>query len=196
MLVLITLTETEKSLLNELKHSSSETYFHSLRVKNLAVRMIALMQASHTADFSRRDTDIICKGALLHDIGKLYTKNVVLTKASSLSETEREHMKSHTRLGYEAICGEFSEDEREILTNILLYHHERVDGSGYEHRTDLPLYVQIVAICDVFDAIHSDRSYHDGLKTPECLKVIRERKSGTFDKAIIDCLEQATQSIE
>ena len=158
--------------------------------------MIERMNSSNAADFSGKDTDSICKGALFHDVGKLYTRNFVLTKQTGLSEEEKEHIKTHTRYGYEAIKSGLKDGEQETVKNILLYHHERVDGSGYEHMAELPLYVQIVSICDVFDALHSDRSYRAGLPKEVCMKIIREGKSGAFDENIIEYLAQITENID
>lgn len=193
---MFTLTDKEKALLDELKKTNLETYSHSLRVKKYTAKMLACINQSKAESYSRADINNICKGALLHDIGKLFIKNVVLTKATALSVMESDYMKQHTRLGYDAIKDELSDSEREIIKNVLLLHHERVDGSGYEHVKDLPLYIQAVSICDVFDAIHSDRSYHDGLPTPGCFKLIRAGKCGFFNDDVIEYLAQITQNID
>ena len=192
---LITLTEHENSLLNDLKKISPETYEHSLRVSKLAGEMIRIMNSSKASGFSSRETDIICKGALFHDIGKLYIKNDILTKKAALSKEEMGYMVSHTERGYEAIRQDLTKDEHDVIKNICLYHHERIDGNGYEGKTELPLYVQIVSVCDVFDAIHSDRSYHRGLPASECMAIIKNGDSGAFSDMIIDYLEQTVKEM-
>ena len=132
----------------------------------------------------------------MHDIGKLYVKNVILTKMSSLNEEEKEAITHHTRLGFEAIEDELTEDEYEIIKNICLYHHERIDGSGYEKLGDLPLYLQIVSVCDVFDALNSDRIYRDKIPYNETIAMIEEGKCGYFSEDIINCLKRATRGLE
>lgn len=193
---MIIMTYAQKALLDELKDKNYETYFHCLRVKKLTVKMLDHMNASGDTNYSRKEVDIICKGALMHDLGKLFVKNVVLTKTSTLSDEEMGAMRNHTHLGYNAIKGELNDSEEEIIRNILLYHHERIDGSGYEHLTDLPLYVQIVSICDVFDAVHTDRIYRPGLITTECLQLIRDGKSGAFSEMLLTHLTHVVGTIE
>ena len=193
---MITLSNGEKKLLDDLKKSNYETYFHCLRVKKLTMKLLEHMNSDGATDYSHKDIDIICKGALFHDIGKLYVKNVVLTKKSTLSDEEKGDMRNHTIFGYNAIKDELTDDEQEIIKNIILYHHDRVDGLGYNNIKDVPLYVQIVSVCDVFDAVHTDRIYRPGLKTPACLQLIRDGKSGQFDENIIRYLTQVTCDIE
>ncbi|MBR0365558.1 MAG: HD domain-containing protein [Clostridia bacterium] len=192
---MITLTEHENSLLNDMKKSSQETYGHSVRVGKLTREMIRIMNASNVSNFSSREVDIICKGALLHDIGKLYIKNDIITKKTALSKEEMGYMISHTVRGYKAIKNDLAKDEHDMIKNICLYHHERIDGNGYEGKTELPLYVQIVSVCDVFDAIHSNRSYHRGLPTNECMEIIKKGESGAFDEMIIYHLEQTVKEM-
>ena len=195
---IINYSKKEEQLINEMKLNLPGTYFHSLRVQALTENMLTELTQLGIADFSEQDTDAILKGALMHDIGKLFIKKAVLKKASALTDGEMKHIASHTRLGYDAIKNDLSENEHEIIKNICLYHHERIDGSGYEHKKDLPIYLQIVSLCDVFDALHSDRSYHRGLPKEDCMNIIRsgKKRSGLFDKQLILILEKAIKDIE
>ena len=72
---------------------------------------------------------------------------------------------------------------------------DMIDGNGYEGKTELPLYVQIVSVCDVFDAIHSDRSYHKGLPASECMEIIKNGESGVFSEMVIEYLEQTVNEM-
>lgn len=185
-----------KELLDKLKTTNAETYYHSIRVKTLTIKMITLMNKSGYTDYSTQKICCICKGALLHDIGKLYVKNAILTKDSGLSEAEKKHMNLHTKLSYKAIEKELKEDEIKVIRNICLYHHERIDGSGYDGKTKLPKYVQAVAVCDVFDALTSDRIYRNKLSYNEALDIIQKGKSGYFSEEMIHFLKLATADYE
>lgn len=180
------------NLMEELKKTNSETFYHCLKVKKLTFELLHMTNANGITHYNKEQFNAICKGALLHDIGKLYVKNFVLTKDSYLTDAEREHIKAHTNAGYEAIKDELEGEELEIVGNICLYHHERCDGGGYHHKTadELPMYVQIVSVADVYDALHSDRVYRDGMSPEDTLKMITDGKCGAFDPALVAVLAQ------
>ncbi len=190
---MIRMNQKLRDVMDELKMNSSETYYHSVYVKNITVKMIRLMNAGGATHYNSAQTDIICKGALLHDVGKLRVKNVILTKESSLTPDEMHDIQEHTVYSFETVKDELDDDEYEIIKNICLYHHERTDGSGYEHKTDLPLYVQIVSICDVFSALYFDRVYRPGVPYNETMRIIEQGKSGYFDPTLIEYLRKATK---
>lgn len=193
---MIVMTKKLQEIMDELKVTNSETYYHSIHVKALVVKLIKLMNKERITDYTQQEIESICKGAILHDVGKLYVKNVILTKESFLTPEEKESMIQHTRLGFEAIQAELTEEEYEIIKNICLYHHERTDGSGYEGKKDLPIYVQMVAICDVFDALHSDRVYRKGITYDKTIEIIESGGGGYFDKNIIECLKKVTCEVD
>jgi len=193
---MIVMTSKLRELMDELKEVNAETFYHSVRVKNLVCRMIKNLNGKGISSYTKEDIDIICKGALLHDMGKLYVYNVILTKDSSLTEEEMECMTRHTQLGFEAIEAELTEEEYETVKNICLYHHERCDGGGYEKMEGLPLYVDIVAICDVFDALNSDRIYRKKFPRDVSIEIIESGESGFFDEKMIDSLKEITEEID
>lgn len=188
---MITMTPKLKEMLDELKLSNAETFYHSLHVKNLCCKMIRLMNEDKVTNYTPVEIDAICKGALLHDIGKLMVKNFILTKDAALTSEEKEKIRLHTKLGFEAICDELADNEYEIIKNICLYHHERIDGKGYHGKTDLPQYVELVAACDVFDALYSDRVYRDGFSYSKTFDIIESGGSGYFSDYIIRYLKKA-----
>lgn len=193
---MIVMTEKLQSVVDELKITNAETYYHSLHVKTLVFKMIKFMNSEKITNYTPEEIDYICKGAILHDIGKLGVKNVVLTKDSSLTPAEKNDMSYHTTTGFEIIQDELSEAEYDIIKNICLYHHERTDGKGYEGKSRLPIYVQIVSICDVFDALRTDRVYRKGLSYSETMRIIKDGGSGHFDETMIECLEKVTCNSE
>lgn len=188
---MIEMTEKLQEILQELKTSHAETYYHSLRVKTLVAKMLKQMNRDNAAAYTPQEIAYICKGALLHDVGKLHVKNVILTKDASLTPEEKTSMSRHTEAGFFMIQGELCGGEFEMVKNICLYHHERIDGNGYMGRKDLPVYVQAVAVCDVFDALYTDRIYRKGLSYQDAMQVIKNGGCGLFDQCIIAYLEKA-----
>ena len=182
-----------RGLMDELKTSRSETYYHSMNMKNIAAKMLKLMNADGVTDYTKEEIDAICKGVLLHDLGKLQVKNAVLTKDSSLTDEEMRDVRKHTVYSFDAVKDELDDSEYEIVKNICLYHHERIDGSGYEQKTDLPMYVQVVSICDVFSALYYDRSYREAMDYNAAITILEEGKSGRFDPKLIEYLKKATE---
>ena len=89
--IMIKLTEKLEGLVRELKKTQPETFYHSLHVKKLVSRMLLKMNCAGVSDYQDREIEYICKGALLHDIGKLYVNNAFLTKPSALQEDEMDN---------------------------------------------------------------------------------------------------------
>ena len=185
---MIIMPERLQELMDELKITSSETYYHSIHVKSYVCKMIKLTNESKITEYTDKEIEAICKGALLHDIGKMYIKNAVLTKPSGLTNDERECIINHTRLSFEAVESSLTEFEYDIIKNICLYHHERCDGLGYNNIYDLPMYVQIVSLCDVFDALTTTRVYREAVDDDEAISMIEDGQCGTFSKEILKFL--------
>ncbi len=193
---MIKMTDGLRNLMEELRINSAETYYHCINVKELTSKMIRKMNSEGYTSYSPEQVAQICKGALLHDIGKLGIRNFILTKAGPLTPEEKQNIKSHAKYGYEMIKDELDDDEREIVKNICRYHHERIDGSGYEHITDIPLYVQVVSICDVFAALYFDRIYRHGVNCDEALQMIEHGDSGKFGDDVLDYLKKVTVELD
>lgn len=113
-------------------------------------------------------------GSLLHDIGKCSITQKVLNKPTSLSETEFQLVQSHSSIGYRALKPYgFSED----ILDMVLYHHEKLDGSGYPTgETQLSIEVQLLTIADMFDAIISKRVYHKSHTFMETINILEKSK--------------------
>ena len=179
--------------MDELKKNNHETYYHCLRVKKIVNTMVLRLNDDGITFYTPEEIDYICKGAFLHDIGKLYVRNFVLTKEDKLDTMETEEIHRHPEVGYDAIADELHDDEREIVRNICLYHHERIDGNGYHKLKDVPVYVQLVSVADVFEALTADRPYHNAVSEEKAIKMIEEGACGKFDPRIVDSLKRAVK---
>jgi len=128
----------------------------------------------------------------MHDIGKIGIPDAILLKPGPLVTEEWAMMKRHTTIGAEILAGGSSPYVR-MGQEIALSHHERWDGSGYPNKLigkDIPLAARIMAVCDVYDALRSDRPYKPAYEHDKCVEIIRngdERiKRSHFDPEIID----------
>ncbi|MDR4998149.1 HD-GYP domain-containing protein [Brevibacillus parabrevis] len=123
-------------------------------------------------------------GGIIHDIGKIGIEDNILNKEGALSKEEFERIKEHPVIGYEILkrTSVFPE-----LLPAIRWHHERVDGTGYPDKlkgNEIPLIARILAVCDAFDAMVSDRPYRKGMSVEEALRRIQEGAGTQFDAEI------------
>lgn len=126
------------------------------------------------------------RGALLHDIGKIGIPELILRKAGPLTAAEKEVVKEHPLIGYE-LLEEFQFLKKPV--QIVLYHHESYDGSGYPYglvREEIPLEARIFAMADTLDAITSDRPYRKAKSFEEASFEIEKGRGSQFDPLVVD----------
>nr|WP_309100329.1 HD-GYP domain-containing protein [Fredinandcohnia onubensis] len=170
------------ALANALDSRDTYTLHHSENVATYSEKIAKKM------NLSKHCCEIIRKGALLHDIGKIGIPEQILMKNGKLTDKEYEIIKSHPTIGYEMIkhVGDF---EKSGVLDIVLYHHERYDGKGYPKglaEKQIPLFARIVAVADSFDAMISKRVYRDELDLKYTLNEIRKGKGNQFDPTIVE----------
>lgn len=137
---------------------------------------------------------LLIKSTPLHDIGKVGIPDSILLKAGKLTADERNKMKMHTCLGFEAITLAEQEAEKPIeflrmAKDVTLYHHEKWDGSGYPHGlsgNNIPIAARLMALADVFDALISQRVYKPPFSLEKTTNIIKEGKNKHFDPDIVD----------
>lgn len=128
---------------------------------------------------------ILSVGALLHDVGKVLTPTSILTKSGGLTPDEMAVMQTHPREGYEILAR--TKGLPDIVKEICLHHHEKLDGSGYPDGLkgdQIGAAVRIVAICDVFDALTSVRPYKKGF-TPQVAAAMMTSWHGHLDQPLV-----------
>ena len=126
----------------------------------------------------------------LHDIGKIYVPAEILSKPGKLSEAEYNIIKTHSQVGYDILKTiEFPWP----IADIVLQHHERMDGSGYPaglQGKDILLEARILAVADVIEAMATHRPYRPALSIEEALEEISENKGKLYDPKVVDaCLK-------
>lgn len=163
---------------------SRDTYTsnHSTNVARYASEIAKKMK------LPQGDIEVIYKGGILHDIGKIGIPENILLKPGSLTCEEYHIIKNHPNIGYEMIKHVSDFNETGVL-DIVLYHHERYDGKGYPRGlsgTEIPLFARIMAIADSFDAMTSKRVYRNEIDLENTLIEIKRNKGTQFDPEITE----------
>jgi PAS domain S-box-containing protein/putative nucleotidyltransferase with HDIG domain len=161
------------------------------------------MRDPYTAGHQRRVTELACAIAvelglsserqetlrvagLLHDIGKMSVPAEILSRPGKLSSMEMDLLKSHARAGYEIVKGTSLPKD---IADVILYHHERMDGSGYPEGLSgeaIPLESRILAVADVVEAMSSHRPYRAAHTLEEALREIETGAGTLYDSEVAD----------
>lgn len=164
--------------LARLKNADEYTYMHSVAVCAL---MIALARQLGLNETLVREAGL---AGLLHDIGKMAIPNAVLNKPGKLTDNEFTTVRKHPEAGSRMLLE--SKQVSALVLDVCLHHHEKMDGSGYPHRLageQISLYARMGAVCDVYDAITSNRPYKQGWDPAESIRKMAEWK-GHFDPVV------------
>lgn len=158
------------------------TYQHSLNVARLSVQLAK--QSNYDLDEA-----MIYYAGLFHDIGKSIMPLTILKKETRLSRDEIGQIKEHAKHGFRILQKyKFPSD---VLFAALL-HHEKYDGSGYPIGfigKEIPVIARIISICDVFDALTSDRPYRKAYSIKESMQIMDNARN-QFDPELIDVFLQ------
>lgn len=164
--------------LARLKTADDYTYMHSVAVCAL---MIALARQLGLDEKQTREAGM---AGLLHDLGKAMIPLEVLNKPGKLTDEEFALVKTHPEEGHKLLLE--GKGVSDVTKDVCLHHHEKVDGSGYPKGLNgemMSLFAKMGAVCDVYDAITSNRPYKAGWDPAESIKRMAEWK-GHFDPAV------------
>ena len=165
--------------LARLKTQDDYTFMHSIAVCGL---MIALGRQLGLDQHQIRDAGM---AGLIHDLGKAMVPLEILNKPGKLTDEEFNLVKTHPRHGYDMLVEVAGVGE--VSLDVCLHHHEKVDGSGYPDRLDsqtISLFAKMGAVCDVYDAITSDRPYKAGWDPAVSIRKMNEWSTGHFDPRV------------
>lgn len=155
-------------------------YTHSVNVFVYALMLLKNLGVDDDSYLIRFGT-----GALLHDIGKCHIAPEVLHCKGELNDSQWEQMRRHPVLGWDVLRKHDVDDI--MILNIVRSHHEKHGGGGYPDGLEgdaIPMYVRVVTICDVFDALTTRRSYKDAMDSFTAFQLMRDDMPGQFDPKI------------
>jgi CHASE2 domain-containing sensor protein len=182
----VELRETQLEVIHRLAQATEsrdqETGLHLERMSRMCERLGLAMGLTAT------EAETLRNASLLHDVGKIGVPDAILHQPGGLSPDDRELMRRHTTIGAELLSGSSSEVMR-MAEEIARTHHERWDGKGYPvglAGEAIPLVGRICAVCDVFDALLSDRPYKEPWPVHEALDQLRRERGQHFDPAVVD----------
>ncbi len=164
------------------EYRDEETGNHIKRMS----RLCGLLGKS--AGLTYKEYHILSRASTMHDVGKIGIPDTILQKPGKLTESEYETMKTHTTIGAKLLSG----SEYELLQKaeiIALTHHEKWDGTGYNQglkKEKIPLFGRITCICDVFDALISERPYKKAWPVQQAFDEIRKGRGAHFDPDLVD----------
>jgi len=166
--------------INDLKSFDEFIYHHSLSV---AVLSIAIAQQ---LKLDKEEQNRIGLCAMVHDIGKIAMPLEIIHKTTPLSDEEFALMKGHSVAGYDYLKKNRIGDEE--LWKAVLFHHEKIDGTGYPMGItgqDIPFISKIISIADVYDALTSNRPHRKTLQPFEAVEYIMGGAGSAFDYDIV-----------
>jgi HD-GYP domain-containing protein (c-di-GMP phosphodiesterase class II) len=184
--------QTRDALLQALSESQPGARDRAGNVSALAIAI------ARRLGLDAADIDGVGRAAELHDIGKMAVPDDILSKAGPLAADEWRIVRQHTIVGERILRAAPS-----LATSapMVRWSHERWDGTGYPDGLsgkDIPIGARIIAACDAYTAMVSDRPHASRRSSEEALAELRREASGQFDPAVVDALSQevATVSVE
>ncbi len=162
-----------------LRDKDDYTYLHSVAV---AALMIALGHQLNVEDDVLKDLGM---AGLLHDIGKMGVAEAILNKPGPLDTKEMSLVRMHPQIGWDTLRNQAGISP--VALDVCLHHHEKIDGSGYPEQLSgekISLQARMGAICDIYDAVTSDRPYKNGWQPAEAIRHMAEWQNGHFDREI------------
>ncbi|RRV08442.1 HD-GYP domain-containing protein [Pseudomonas sp. v388] len=164
--------------LSRLKTSDEYTYMHSVAVCAL---MVSLARRMGMPEDQIREAGV---AGLMHDVGKMMIDPEILNKPGRLTHEEYDAMKYHPEAGLQLL--DASLQANSMVRDVCLHHHEKVDGTGYPHGLagdDISIFARMGAVCDVYDAVTSDRPYKKGWGAAHSIREMASWK-GHFDPLV------------
>jgi putative two-component system response regulator len=176
--------QTVTMLANVIEARDPYTAGHLERVRRLALNLALAL------NWNTEDTAILELGSILHDIGKIAVPSKVLKKTGPLDKEEWKLMRQHPEVGAKMLEGV---DHLKAAVPYVLYHHEWWNGSGYPaglKGLKIPREGRLLAIVDAFDAMTTNRPYHDSMPTVDALDELTRYRGIYFDPDMVDAFIQ------
>jgi diguanylate cyclase (GGDEF)-like protein len=166
-------------LMGSMRAREPSLHDHAADVADLAIR------TGRRLGMTGEDLDVVARAAELHDVGKVAIPDAILNKPGKLDEAEWEYMRQHTIFGERILS---AAPALRPVAKIVRWSHERWDGAGYPDSIfggAIPLSARIVAVCDAYDAMTSDRAYRKALSSKQACDELRREAGKQFDPAVV-----------
>lgn len=171
-------------VVKQVEEKDSYTYHHSIRVQGYSIKI------AKELNLSTEEINNIYFASLFHDIGKIDIDRYILTKPGKLTDEEFAEIKRHPQAGYNMVKSTYYDE----IADIILQHHERLNGSGYPNglkADEILLEAKIIAVADTYDAMTSDRPYRKGLCPKIALEELKNNSRDQYDQEIVAAFERA-----
>ncbi|MBO8167178.1 MAG: HD domain-containing protein [Kosmotoga sp.] len=175
-----------KEIVVHVEEKDNYTHGHGKRVRDFAYAVGKMLK------LSEEQMEKLLMGAFFHDIGKVHVPEEILKKPGKLTSEEFEYIKQHPEKGAQMVKG----TSLEYILDIILQHHERIDGSGYPQGlkgNEILLEAQIIGIVDSFDAMTSKRPYRDAMSWEDALRELKSLSGIKYDSHLISVFEKCIQ---
>lgn len=180
---------TIKAIMEALDAKDSYTSGRSKRITYYSI------QIAKQLGLSVIDVGKVELAGMLHDIGMIGVSDEILYKIDALSQEEYDEIKKHITYSVKIL-----EDIKQLkdVVEIIKYHHEKYDGSGYPHGTrgeDIPMGSRIIAVADAFDSVISNRIYRNKIELQDAMNEIKQGAGTQFDPVVVKAFEECFDSI-
>jgi len=205
------LEEIQRAEAEQRRHAEEMASIHMNTIESLAIAIDAKDQTTHghvrrtqiyatqmgaLFNVSEQELRALHAGALLHDIGKLAVPEYILNKPGKLTEAEFAKMKIHPTVGGDILK---RVNFPYPVEDIVRYHHEKWDGSGYPKGLKgeaIPLVARIISVVDFYDATRCDRPYRKGMKREESLALLRSMVGSAFDPKVVETFTRHVEDFD
>lgn len=192
-----------ETLATIIEFRDGESGSHVRRISGFTEIMLTYLSDNYPEYHMRRtEIDKICNASILHDVGKIATPDNILKKPGRLTNEEFTIMKEHTVRGCEILekmVDIMDKDIYDYSYDICRHHHERWDGRGYPDGIkgeDIPIWTQVVAVADVYDALTSPRVYKAPFEHDVAVKMINNNECGTFNPKLLQAFNECAALLE
>lgn len=178
--------EESLTLLTDVYLTDDYIFQHSLNVTIYALAIGAELK------LNAKELSELGKGAMLHDIGKVFIDPNILQKPDKLTKKEFEIMKTHTTIGYDLLRQNYNYSS--VIAHCAYQHHERLNGTGYPRGLegkDIHPFAQIISVADVFDAVTSNRVYRKAMLPHEGLELLYSGAVDQFDIKMVEAFKNS-----
>ncbi|MFO7887235.1 MAG: HD domain-containing protein, partial [Eubacteriales bacterium] len=173
-------SKTIENVLLNINNKYDNEQIHSQRVSQYCEKIAIAM------NLNKREIEDAKIAGTLHDIGKIVVSPNVLNKIGKLTKDEWEEIKRHVSTSYQILK---NVDEYSYLAKAVLYHHEKLDGTGYPEglkEDDIPLLSKIISVADAYEAMTATRPYQKIKSKEEAVEELKKYSGTQFDKNIVD----------